>query len=400
MCQLTFINLGSPVFNSNYLIVQSFINTIKDHKDGFGYFSECNGIKKTGVAPSNCTNLGTFIGKLDKEPLMSHVRKATFTNGVKTIDREKSHPFETDKLVLAHNGTLELRTDSKFYKNDYKNLIDSEIFLSVLDSFYTDDISLTDALEKAYAEFTGKFAFLIYSKVTKEFYIARGDTAQLHKKYVSIGGKNIGFIINTNKEDLSDAFLLFRNLMLLKGVNVDWDDKIDELKSNTIFKYNKKTNDIVEMGSLVETKKVIVSAPSRFNNAWETETVARGFNVNNKSKELDKKDQLFQDIYNLCLNWKISVRYLDELLQLTIGKPLLSCEKDDLQLFMEYFVPRIKTWMSGKNVVKEWGKLISNSIYRDLEFHNIHGIQFPYLLENDITKLRDIRRGNDKHFVQ
>lgn len=397
MCQLTFTNLGSAIFNSNYLVIQSFINTRTDHKDGFGIFSDAIGLKKTIVAPSNCTNLGTFIGKLDKEPVISHVRKATYTNNVKTVSEDKSHPFETDKLVLAHNGTLELKSNSEFSKGDYKDLIDSEIFLKVLDSFYDGKVTMLEALEKAYREFNGKFAFLIYSKLTKEFFVARGETAKLHKRSVTIGGKSIGFVVNTDKDDLDDAFLLFRNLMLLKGVKIDWVENTVELEQNSVFRLDKKSNDLVRIGALVETKKyvpaTIVATPtvkSNNSNYWDRQ----------KENKVKKEDKVFLDLFNLCVQWKISIKYLDELLWHTIGKPLLSCEEIDIKLFLDEFVPSMKGWGTGKNIGKEWGKIQPNLKTGDLDFHNVNGIQFPYILETDIGKLRDIRRyGSDKHFM-
>jgi len=104
----------------------------------------------------------------------------------------------------------------------------------------------------------------------------------------------------------------------------------------------------------------------------------------------------------LCIEWGIDIRYLDELLYITVKKPLLGCTEEDVKFFMTEIVPEIKKHISNNNIFKEWKHFFSPSTARyNLEFHNTHLIEFPFMLESDITILRNIRKDKDaKHLVQ
>lgn len=393
MCQLTFTNLHNQELNRYYVLSQSLINTLTDHQDGFGYFTKDKDnnpfLWKMKTAPTNCTNLGQHLIEINKNPVLSHVRKATFTNGFKVIGIEQSHPFETDNLVLAHNGMLELREESEFIKNDWNDKIDSQIFLHVLDHYHTlYEGDMVSALQMAYTNFYGKFAFLIYDKRLDLYYIARGN-AKLFTKEIKRDGKRIGFVVNTQRESLIGGTLFLRNYIQLRNMNMDWDEEITELKENTIYFLSPKTDQLTIIGEVKEESKPVkvVSTGGEAKNFFQT--------THSQIGETTTKDSLISRVYNLCLEWNITPKYLDELVFNTINKPILGCKEKDMEYFLDFVVPVIKKYTISKNIIKEWkklgyGKYDSADLMRNINLN----IQFPYLLEDDIKILREARRDH------
>ena len=211
MCQLSFIHVPNDLkLEKTILAIQFLINSRITHTDGWGFYSNAH-IMKSKLNASLTSNLGELINIYvkEKEPIIAHVRAAS--TGTEVI-KENAHPFETKDLILAHNGTLSFRKKEEEEKwevlckenKKYEDMIDSEIFITLLQQDYEkkQKKSFPLVIKETMEKFYGKFAFLIYVKPEKKYYIIRGRTATLFGCQILLKDSPIGIIINTEKHDL------------------------------------------------------------------------------------------------------------------------------------------------------------------------------------------------------
>lgn len=387
MCQLCFINLNSRVYNTTFLLHQMQINASVGHEDGCGYYSKTSGLWKTDLAAHIITNLGRIIRNSisDGSPIMSHVRKATFTNNVKTKSSEKSHPFEGEKLVLAHNGHLDLKDTEKPDKEKVKDMIDTEIFLYYLEMEY-DGTNFVSALQKTMEKFTGKFAFIIFDKINEKWYIVRGESALLH--YIQYMG---GIIVNTERMSLINGMRNFVNdLQLLSAKNINVEDfkieNIKEVAKETIFEVVGK--ELVKVGEVKENKKVYAAASTwnedrNWYNGW-------GTNNNNRNFATATGGSVQEKIESFLSDFEISVFYLDNIIYCLLGAGLLECTANDLNCLVNDVIPFIRS-RTKKHIIKEWRRLKNdNAKLSDIELNLKTGLNFPYMF-NTVSEIRTAR---------
>ena len=398
MCQLTFtyFNTGDIALDlklaQTYVEIQSFVNSLKVNKDGFGVFSRGGQIFKTEKSASIITNLGKILCEnINTIPVISHVRNATFTNGIKSIDKENSHPFGTDKIVVAHNGSLET-VDSLVMKEDrFKGMIDSHIFTEILSDNYDKSKSFPETLKSVMESFYGKFALMICDKTDGNFYIARGKTAELYRFDIKILIEDveipIGFIINTDKECLSDAMVLFMNIAKI-GENLDIIYRLNllsEIKKETLYIF--KDNDIVECGEIIENTKVVETK------VWEKDYQRGDWFSNNRNANKPKTEsQKYGDTITEFMNkFRLSIYDIDLLFYGLFHKPLSGINVEDADIFTKEIIPFL-TEMGHKNKVKEWKYIVDHSGgYGSTYTYTKLNLKFPYMM-NDINTLRDVRR--------
>lgn len=259
MCQLTFVNFNHRTPNQQYVLIQWWINGKTQNRDGFGIFS--NGkIFKSAIDVNKVVNFGTCLKTgITGGPVIAHIRAATAVKSVKTVDDESSHPFETKKLVLAHNGSLDFKDPKEHDK--YKTFtVDSEIFLQILDELY-DGTNFVDAMQKAMDKFNGPFAFLIYSKLEGKYFAVKGDTKKLHLSLVTIhftsGEEDRSIVLNTDAWDMDEGLNRFKAITeLAEGVRQVEYTKPVELEKNSIFEINTLNDTIARIGEIKETAKV------------------------------------------------------------------------------------------------------------------------------------------------
>ena len=317
MCQLIFSNLKDKKLNSLavYTLATKGVSTY--NKDGFGLFSTDCGIKKTKIPASCITNLGNFIrnGLVTSAPVIAHIRQSSFKNK-NLIDDEHAHPFETEKLVLAHNGTLEFEDWKKNNDVKYKNMIDSQMFLTELNERYTDN--LITALQETMLEFDGKFAFLIYDKIKKRFYVIRGSTATLFRDDVILkdsANKNLGFVLDTDKETLEEGILVLNNLIQLTlGFPIEYDSaKITEIEKESIFILDEKGEELIKAGELKETTK-----------AYTTTTYYKNYNAGFMRGDLYSEEEYMDERW-----WDKGKNKINVAVELTENEKLLTSLMND-----------------------------------------------------------------------
>ncbi len=402
MCELSLANFNKKELNLLWTINQAIINSSKVHQDGFGVFTPSGGVWKMKIPPSMAVDFGIEVKKIVKnnEPVLSHVRMASLTNGVKKISEEYSHPFETDKLVLAHNGSLSFKNYSKEFDKKYDNFIDSQIFLSRLDELYMPkDNTIQEALNKTMDEFEGKFAFLIYDKIFKKYYVVRGKSADLHyfniiliKNCNDKTGEKVGFVINTEKEDLMRGILHFNTLIsTLYGINIKILECIpEEIEKESIFLVDK--TELLKVGTIKENDKVYYNR-NVYDSTYNDGSYEGFYNWNRRpeiNKNILDSSKLLLDFMR---EYKISLFYVDEMFLNIFGVPILGASNEDIDLFIKNIIPFMKT-NTKPAIKKEWKRLLEYWDRSDLQIHTQtkFPVQFPYMLETNVTNLRNIKR--------
>jgi predicted glutamine amidotransferase len=379
MCQISLVDCGSEAFNKLLMYVLSTENSKVSHKDGFGFLDSNGKVYKVGMAASDITNFGKDVLRPSslKGRCLFHVRLASQGYN-RFITDAKAHPFESKDLILVHNGTL-YHTGKEVLPYDN---IDSENFLLLLQKEYTKCKNVPEAAKKAYESFSGKFAFIIYEKSTKNFYILRGN-ATLFKCDFKITDNKTGkvinaIVINTDRADLLKALHTFINLMeLLWDVSVDIKiNDINLIPNDSIFLLH-DDNTLEKIGSIVEKVYVapVVQTP--------VYTYGNSPEINSTYKRIIK----FAEAFN------IDVWELDKLIFVIIQKPLITCTKDDLEDFSNLLITPVfanQKDLLNKHRTELWLRTLKKFDYnRELIYSKI---QFPWFM-NKTSALETLQKG-------
>lgn len=428
MCQLALVNLNDELLNRLYLQIALFLDSLEKHQDGVGFF--CPTMEspfKTKIPGVNLLNLSHFIKRIGSEPTIGHVRMATTIFGAKKIEDKHAHPFETENLILAHNGTLNPQDEDRF-KEEMKELTDTEIFLNELEKVYSakptkSRRNFTDSLKKTMEDFYGKFAFLIFDKNTKDYYVVRGKYAPLHQFEVKTVEGTVGLVVNTDEDSLKLILKLFTNICNVLNLTPEmlYDAKnIKCLEAESIYRLEGK-NKLKKVTNIKENYKKYNAVdktdnkdhyyPVRGVNRTATgdngsSDWAATFGGNNdefwanKRKKEKLAEQYAQELINFREFYGIDIQYLDELMYITLGRGLLGCTLKDFELFLGVFVGDLATRVGHKNIIKEWKKLegVRKGGASQIDFSNEYGLIFPYWLEKDITILRNIRQELERKY--
>jgi len=391
MCELTLCNTHRSDLNRLECLHQVLENTRKDNKDGWGIFTVGSGIYKTSVIPWKTESLGLAIKKIvTEQPVLLHVRSASVGTAVKV---EFNHPFESDRLVLAHNGTLKPKREL----TGYEGKLDSEVFLLELDRVYSTETAGEEQFIKALKEtmnnFTGKFAFIIYDKVTTIWYAVRGKTADLHISYI-LDPKNsnavTGYVINTARDDLGSSLDISIELMnLLNRPKIPLWSEIEPLKEETIYRLDEGS--VVVVGEIKQNIPVYVPvasfpgvSPERMG-VWSGRNLGRYRNACWGDMYVEDEDEeedvlgIVRELSDWIVIYGISWEELDVIMLKTLGVPILSCTPEDIGVLRKHVLPKIqcqrgfRTHMVKK--LKTHGHVWIRDVYAKGKF------QFPYMLE-------------------
>lgn len=377
MCQLTFINTNNAELNRIYTLVSAFENTRKDNQHGWGIFTEKNGVRKTNLLPAASLGFGTYIRQVvSKNPTILHVRSASKGSDIKP---EFNHPFETDNLILAHNGTLSPKVDKK----EYEGRLDSEVFLSVLDECYLADGNkdLMKSLELAMDKFTGKFAFLIYEKRTKAWYAVRGFSADLRIVYLLDADNDmqqLGYVINTVGDDLATATDLSLEMVDMTGEKhpLYSVSKIEDLETETVYKLGKTGIEVLGKLKQNYAASVVTSNdPPPYSAEWWAKR--RGGSADDLP--LSEAGRAANTLIEWIRTYGMSLEDLDMIMEFTLGVTILECEKDDIEVLKKYVFPKLQCARTFRTdvtrLLERYGNWWMLDVYKGGPF------QYPYMLE-------------------
>jgi predicted glutamine amidotransferase len=386
MCELNFANLKDKDLNSIYYMFQTWRNGVLN-KDGFGFLAD-DYLLKTEIAANNCTNIGDLLRKnyQTNNPILSHTRLASVgVNNKKVIADDTSHPFKGKYFILAHNGVLEQKKPNDKYK-DYE--VDTLVFLEELELHYEKHKDIPKAIKESIELFYGTFAFLIYHLETQKFYAVRGRTKKLHISYATSEFNGVkseqGYVINTDKNDIYDAFMKANNIFqYLYGINVEHDEP-KELKENTIFLLEDKP---IEVGKVVETYRPVAVRQDydyeyRFNN----------------TDLIDRK--LLSPCLRFITDTGVDLAEFDHIVYYIMGKPLLSLYEFEVKDLIEqlkklqafHTKQKYEIW---KSIIKEAFKNSDSKVFFSFVPYVRTGIAFPYFvsskkeLEKALEKLKN-----------
>ena len=382
MCQLTFVNTNDKEFNKRMLVNQFLVNTVVRHKDGWGFFTEKSGVFKTRLEPWNTSDIGEVIKDSieNNEPILAHVRLATYTNLEKEISDEKAHPFETANFIVAHNGKFE---GDIIKEERFKGMIDSEIFAHILEETYKKfpKMSPEKLINQAYADnFTGKFALLVYFKPKKRYYIIRGKTAELHKIDVFKGktresSKKIGYVINTEKIDLIRAFKFADKSSQLTSDEFYFRSEIEELEKETSYIVN--TTFLRKLGEMKELNKVVTTTFSvgGHDDTWKNDSL-RNRRSYAPAVSYDSTEKFLIKLYD---EYGLSIPEIDRFFIEITGFAAITADKNTFELFQEMSEPFLK--FHGEHKHNLWKNLIKQ-FSNPLDAYNTYKLQFPYFLNS------------------
>ena len=367
MCELTFADIDR--LNAPYFVQQSIINALANNHDGIGYMQEGR-VWKSHLSGARITNLGSLAkDAINNAPLAFHTRYATN----KTLNEDcHSHPFEGDKLILMHNGKLEM----KDYTIIPKGKVDSQVFTEQLEAAIVEspDIPMVDLMQTVMDKWCGKFAFMIYDTRDSEYYVIRGTTADLH--WTTLNDK---LVVNTQKLDLDKGTHVLRQLsQVIYGEDLEI-GKIAILDEDTIYKFNPEDSELLKVGELKENKAPLIPATTWVDDR-KYATVGATQSIRGRQREpINGKLKRWLDFHGMTLT------DLNELSNCIMGCSLLELDEDDLNvLYVD--VLRTLSEHSQTESLKWWKDIVKQGyaswVYMRKDF------AFPWML-NDTLVIAD-----------
>ena len=377
MCELTFADIGK--LNTPYFVQQSIINALANNHDGIGYMQEGR-VWKSHLSGARITNLGSLAkDAINAAPLAFHTRYATN----KTLNEDcHSHPFEGDKLILMHNGKLEM----KDYTIIPKGKVDSQVFTEQLEAAIVEspDIPMVDLMQTVMDKWCGKFAFMIYDTRDSEYYVIRGTTADLH--WTTIDGK---LIVNTQKLDLDKGTHAIRQLSQAVYGNDLEIGKIEELTEDTIYKFNPVDSLLEKVGELKENKAPLIPASTwvddrKYTVMGATKSI-RGQGRGRRGESMNAKLKRWTDWHGMTLT------DLNELSNVIMGCSLLELDDDDLRCLYTDVLRTLSENTHSEGL--KWWKDIVKRGYGSWAYQRADFV-FPWML-NDTLVIADMTYAVD-----
>lgn len=390
MCQLSYISGLIDNIKLKRIITTSLlkINANDTHVDGWGIFSTGIIIKNNKNALTNRIIIGE---KITKEPIIAHVRKASYKFAQKK-EIDHTHPFlkqqDNRYIILAHNGTLNHATE-----NIPDGMIDSQFFLEKLFANYLKYGTFPDSFSETIKEFKGKFAFVIYS--SGAYYIIRGKTADLHYTNLLLNDKEVGFIVNTEKPTLESTLNIVSNMMD-DDEKLEW-TPIELLPAETMFVVNNTYGKNFQ-SSMTKVNINFSETPDVVTRVWTYDKdnnraiiVPHNDTTTSKTKSIGNDD--INKIVEFATKYDISLFELDNLLCICTGHSILESNEKSLALFVDIYMPILDRYAARVRRKEFVDFLIStHRIEKDVYINN--SIQFPVWL----SSRKEIRKFLNKTF--
>jgi predicted glutamine amidotransferase len=386
MCQLILANTHNKTINRLFYFMLTLKDSDVSNKDGFGYTTG-ERVYRTEKTPIQA-GIGTVVGNssIDTGTIAGHVRQASFGTIAfpKLVGIDHSHPFVTEDYILMHNGTLEFKDSKELEKYKDKQYIDSRMFVLELQEMKnkTPTELFPVILNKTMAKFRGKFAFIIYEKATKSFFIIRGKTADLHMAKVIVEGVP-GIVINTALKELKESLGFITELGKVLGIEMSYEEPVI-IKPETINILN--PDSIQEIGIITETVKPLPVT------IWEgyEETpnyYGRGYNRQYYEHTPKELDPVVSEIVAFMVKAGVEPEELDEIWYHMFGNGLLNITTAQAKSFTKTALPAFYK-RHGSKQFQFYQRLMEKfKAYNIASFFGKTGLQFPYML-NDASVLK------------
>lgn len=379
MCQLTLVNLKNAELNRIFLAPLLQYNST-NNSDGTGFMvagRKSTSVWKSKVSADCIDNLGIILkdNVSNGSPVLAHVRAAS--KGIVITD-ENAHPFKGERFVLAHNGRLYKREEIVSYTNTSDDTgleSDSVTFLNALEVKAKEkpDMPAHDLINATMEDFKGKFALLVYDTQGRDYYVCRGDTADLHivkiQEWVDDVLTPVGFIINTKKDSLLNSVTVSLQMAQALTGRYFVADKIIELNKETIYKVEK--DDLVKLRDIKENK-VVYTYQDRTQNtsSWKASQNGPVLPIWRLSERINS----FREDH--CLD----ICDIDAMFYIFLGVSLADVELEDLTSFVELVIPKTSaTKVARARMSKVLGKggVVSPRFYKSMPT-----MQYPWMLND------------------
>jgi predicted glutamine amidotransferase len=363
-------------------------NGSEKHDDGTGFICPDNMIWKTDMSANKITNLGSIINSniTNDSPVPFHIRSATY--GIE-VTKENAHPFHGKHFILMHNGTL-LPRDGK-EPTDKKNDSDSLRFLKALDECkdINPDRTFEEIFNDAMQNFAGKFAFIIRERETSYDYIVRGRTAELYISELTVDLIKKGYVINTSKDTMIESFRELVNIWDISHDAVIQFSQPTILEMESIFSANEVG--ITKIGNAIEVSpKKETNYPIADDYNW------RGYNPHSRGdsfldgvgKETKEIVEKAVKIYEFLHEHGMSLTDFQLMIMISGGVSILELTEEDLEMFIDYMIPKIS---APKKVKAEVKKLLKGGYFPNAVYEK-YGLEYPWTAnesEKVISALED-----------
>ena len=387
MCELIFVNGHRADLNRILTLNLALEDSRTMNRDGWGIYTKEHGIQKTNIEPWLTSGFGRTIGEnVSESPVIFHVRSASRGTEIRV---DYNHPFETEHLVLAHNGTL----TPKETLAGYEGKLDSEVFLLELEKEYIKDKKkdLVKSLQAVMERFTGKFAFLIYEKETETYYAVRGRTADLNIAYLlSSKGAITGYVINTVANNLGCGVDMSLEILSMQGRRIPLMSKIEELPIESIYLLG--DIGVSKVGEIKQNEEPIVVGsyqatywPNQYGkNHHAYRTILPGENLWDMDDTEDDlpsfpTSKMIDDLTSWMETYGMTIEDLDDILFHTLGEGILSCGETDIQTLLKHVFPKLTCKKAFReDYLRKVGYMGYDFMFK---IYEKGGFQYPYILE-------------------
>lgn len=396
MCNITLIDCADNLISAKDVRQLITINNLLGNADGFGYmlFSDQEVVKTKEEAITYWKdNYKDFLSKENINGIY-HVRKSSVTtssgwNGVVYVTKEnnnisddKSHPFNYNDIIVAHNGFLSFRhthiNAEKFEKLLVGDLIDSQKFAIVLSSLCNKGTVKIENIKDALNMFGGAYCLAIKGKKDNNVWLCRGKDRTLYAMKIFYKDNPVGIIVNTTPMGL----IVLGDLL----TTYDYTYDLKEFKENTIYSYELNSFDIKEVTSYAQDStyetthtKTYVTIPS-----------TRGDTVK-------VNDNIYEDIFDIMYEMGFFIHDIVILSELVMGKSIFIFDDDDFLKFSR-FLDKLFTEETHTSRMNIWNELQK---YKDGSVFNLYKhLYYPFMLNSKdelktyLHKLETSRKDN------
>ena len=368
MCIITLIDTQPDIIDSRDVKQLTLANSLLGNFDGFGYYL-FNGKFSKAKEETALYWRENYIKFMKENKIFNgiyHVRKSSpnyVTPNTSTISDDKSHPFDYNDIIVAHNGFLTFRyshIDSDKYEKEIRgDLIDSQKFAKVL-SMICDKGKVTfDNIKDALNLFSGGYALAIKGKKDNFVWLIRGKDRTLWNMTLFSGETKVGTIINT----ATFSQILLGETLLDYGL----DYELKELTENTAYKYTLGSYEVTEVNKIMQD--------STFE-ANKVSVASQGVIVHNHSLE---EKTVYEDILELMYGMGLLSSDLMILSELIFNKPLLILDAEEYRKFKE-LLEKLKNEAHDSRI-NLWKEILQhnkgNSVYK---LYIDNDIQYPYFM--------------------
>jgi len=227
MCEIQFIKrcpVDNKKVNLDYTDKQEFVRMLSNgatyNKDAFGVFTKEFSCKK-GVSFKDELKKPKRIKKIiynqRSDWMIGHNRFTTHGDGK---DNSNNHPFETENIIVVHNGVLQNHEYLKdHYELDYKEETDSAIIPYLIEHFIGKGSKPLEAIKNTAERIKGNFSVMIYSKIEDKIYYFKETLKPFY--FALIENKDGRTLIgSTSQTSIEEAYTREEGLFLFEDYNM------------------------------------------------------------------------------------------------------------------------------------------------------------------------------------